>query len=77
MLKMDQYEMMRTAHRVYDEGIKEIALRTGHARNTVRKAVRQQFVGYTPRATQPYPVLGPYLPIIDEWLEKDREQPRK
>lgn len=77
MLKMDQYEMMRTAHRVYDEGIKEIARRTGHARNTVRKAVRQQFAGYTPRATQPYPVLGPYLPIIDGWLEKDREQPRK
>ena len=24
-----------------------------------------------------YPVLGPYLPIIDKWLEKDRKEPRK
>jgi len=24
-----------------------------------------------------YPVLGPYIPIIDEWLEQDEREPRK
>jgi transposase len=77
MLKMDQYEQIRTAHRVYGEGIKAIARRTGHSRNTVRKALRMPLQRYQPRATQPYPVLGPYLPIIDGWLKVDKEQPRK
>jgi transposase len=77
MLKMDQYEQIRTSHRVYGEGIKAIARRTGHSRNTVRKALRKSFQSYQRRATQPYPVLGPYLPIIDGWLKHDKDQPRK
>ena len=77
MLKMDQYEQIRTANRVYGEGIKSIARRTGHSRNTVRKALRASMCDYPPRARQPYPVLGPYLSIIDTWLEGDKEQPRK
>lgn len=77
MLKMDQYEQIRTAHRVYGEGIKAIALRTGHSRNTVRKALRGTFRTYQPRAQQPYPVLGPFLTIIDTWLHDDLQHPRK
>jgi transposase len=77
MLSMDQYDMIRTSYRIYGEGIKEIARRTGHSRNTIRKALRHQFARYTPRSTQPYPVLGAYVAIIDSWLEKDRDQPRK
>lgn len=59
MLRLDQYEQIRTAHRVYGEGIKAIARRTGHSRNTVRKALREHHQGYQARSTQPYPVLGP------------------
>ena len=77
MLKMDQYEQIRTAHRVYGEGIKAIARRTGHARNTIRKALLAPFGGYHPRSTQPSPVLGPYQSIIETWLEGDKDQPRK
>lgn len=40
MLKMDQYELIRTAHRVYGKGIREIANEYGHHRKTVRKALR-------------------------------------
>jgi transposase len=77
MLTMDQYEMIRTASRVHGEGIKPLAKRTGYSRNTIRKMLRGGAPSYHPRANQPYPVLGPYLPIIDRWLEADREQPRK
>ncbi|MDZ7597352.1 MAG: hypothetical protein U5J82_03440 [Desulfobacterales bacterium] len=74
---MDQYEFIRTAHRVYGKSISELARLTGHSRNTVKKAIRCEPWGYKERAEQPYPTLGPFLAIIDQWLSNDREQPRK
>ncbi|MBE0644129.1 MAG: IS21 family transposase [Bacteroidetes bacterium] len=74
---MDQYELIRIAHRTYGEGVKALARRTGHSRNTIRKALRGPYPGYQPRATQPYPILGPFLSMIDRWLEQDKDQPRK
>ena len=36
---MDQYEMVRTAHRVYKKSIRQIARETGHTRRTVQEGV--------------------------------------
>lgn len=77
MLRMDQYEHIRTAHRVYGQTISEIARTTGHSRNTIRKALKQPYDGYSQRQHQPYPVLGAYLDIIDGWLREDQARPRK
>jgi transposase len=77
MLKVDQYELIRTAHRVYGKNISEIVRETGHARNTIKKALRGEHQGYTTRRTQPSPVLGPYHATIDAWLTSDKEQPKK
>lgn len=77
MLKVDQYEYIRTAHRVYGKGIREIARDTGHSRNTIKKSLKEEYIGYKARESQPYPVLGPYIPIIDKWLESDKENPKK
>jgi len=77
MLKVGQYEYIRIAHRVYGKGIRQIARETGHSRNTVRKALREQYSGYSGRTKQPYPVLGPYVKIIDKWLDEDKIRPRK
>ena len=74
---MDQYELIRTAHRVYGKTAREIARETGHSRNTVKKALEGQAWNYSSRSHQPYPVLGPYLEIIDEWLRADPEAPKK
>jgi transposase len=74
---MDQYEHIRTAHRVYGEPIRALARRTRHSRETIRKALRAPYEGYRQRNRQPYPVLGAYIEIIDGWLEADRERPRK
>ena len=65
MLTLDQYEYMRMAHRGYGKKIKEITRDTGHSKNTVKRALREQYRGYRVRKEQPYPVLGPYLSIID------------
>jgi len=74
---MDQYEFIRTAHRVYDKNISELARLTGHSRNTVKKALRGEPWGYSEREKQPFPVLGSYLDTIDGWLKEDREVPKK
>jgi len=74
---MDQYEFIRTAHRVYDKNISELARMTGHSRNTVKKAIRGEPWGYRERNKQPFPVLGKYLETIDNWLSADKEQPKK
>ena len=67
MIKVSQYEYIRTAHRVYGKAIKQIARETGHSRNTIRKALKGENSDYKLRQQQPYPVLGPYLTIINKW----------
>lgn len=74
---MDQYEYIRTAQRVYGTNISELARQTGHSRNTIKKALRCEAWGYKERAEQQFPVLGPYRALIEEWLNKDKEQPKK
>lgn len=74
---MDQYEFIRTAHRVYGKNISELSRITGHSRNTVKKAIRGEPWGYREREKQPFPVLGPHLTTIDSWLEGDKNQPKK
>lgn len=44
---------------------------------TVRKVLRSEPCGYPPRTEQPYPVWGPYLQVIDQWLTEDRTRPKK
>ncbi|MFV9646366.1 MAG: IS21 family transposase [Desulfobacterales bacterium] len=77
MIKVDQYDYIRTAHRVYGKKIKQIARETGHSRNTIKKALRSEHSRYKSRIKQPFPVLGPCLKIIDKWLKDDRQRPKK
>ena len=72
---MDQYAYIRIAHRVYGKGIREIARETGHSRNTIKKALREEYGGYGVRQRQPYPSLGAYLKTIDGWLTEDKDRP--
>jgi len=77
LLKMDQYEFIRTAHRVYGKSISELSRTTGHSRNTIKKAICGEPRKYPEREYQPFPVLGNYISIIDQWLVIDKEQPKK
>lgn len=74
---MEQYEFIRTAHRVYGKKISELVKLTGHSRNTIKKAISGEIRGYSEREHQIFPALGPYLHTIDEWLIMDKKAPRK
>ena len=72
MIKVSQYDYVRTAQRVYGKDIKEIARETGHSKNTIKRILKNQYTGYKTREHQPHPVLEQYIPIIDSWLEQDK-----
>jgi len=74
---MDQYELIRTGYRVYGKNISELSRQTGHSRNTIKKAIRGEPLSYKERQHQPFPVLEPYLKIIETWLKGDKDQPKK
>lgn len=74
---MDQYELVRTGHRVYGQNISELARLTGHSRNTIKKAIRGEPWGYKDRSHQPFPALGDYMTTIDSWLKSDKDNPKK
>lgn len=77
MIKVDQYEYIRVSKRIYGKSISQIQRETGHSRNTIRKVLNDEYKGYCKRKKQPYPVLGPYLKQIEQWLLEDKKQPRK
>ena len=74
---MNQYELIRTGHRVYGQNISELARLTGHSRNTIKKALRGEAWGYKERSHQPFPALNNYLVIVDSWLKSDKDKPKK
>ncbi|MDE2059542.1 MAG: hypothetical protein KGL31_01750 [candidate division NC10 bacterium] len=74
---MDQYELIRTAARVYKKSIRQIARETGHTRKTVRKVLAGWEPKYRRRQEPGCRVMAPVAAIIDGWLQTDQEAPTK
>ncbi len=55
----------------------QLARQTGHSRNTIQKMLENEHSGYKNRSNQPFPVLEPYMRLIDSWLCSDKEQQSK
>ena len=62
MIGMDQYELIRTAHRVYGKSIRQIQRETRHHRVTIRKAVK----GLEPEYRRVKPVPHPVLKTLEK-----------
>jgi transposase len=76
--RVEQFEQIRRDHVREGLSIRELASRHG----VHRRAVRQALESAIPPAkrlpgSRPAPKLGSYRAVIDEWLEADREVPRK
>jgi len=74
---MDQYELIRTAARVYQKSIRQIARETGHTRRTIRKVLAGWAPQYRRRHDPARRVMDPVAAIIDGWLRADQAAPKK
>ncbi len=78
MLCMETIGKIRRMKFVQGKGIKQIARDLQLSRNTVRKVVRAQELpsGYR-RREQPRPKLGPFVPVLESWLEAEAQLPAR
>ena len=77
---MAQKEYIKDLYENEEKSLREISRITGHSFETVRKYAYQSDWNednLPDIEPQSYPVLGAYIPKIDEWLEADRKVPRK
>ena len=74
---MDQYEHIRTAHRVYKKSIRQIARETGHTRQTVRKALQGLSPKYRRKENPGCAVMDSVAEVVERWLKSDQEESRK
>jgi transposase len=80
VLKMAQVEYIKHLYECEGKSLRSIAQTVGADFRTVRKYARMDdfnrsgLPNMTPEA---HPRLGPFIPVIDEWLEQDARQPRK
>ena len=75
---MEQFEQIRRDREREGLSIRALAERHG----VHRRAVRQALASAVPPAkrvpvSRPAPKLGPYRAVMDEWMEADRDAPRK
>ena len=80
MLNMAQIHYIKDLYENEDLSLREIARRTHHSFATVQKyAYKEDWSENSLPNVDPesYPILGQYIPVIDEWLEADRKIPRK
>ena len=80
MLRMAQVNNIKDLYENEDLSLREISRKTGHSFKTVQKyAYQLNWSEDNLPDTEPksYPVLGDFIPVIDEWLEDDRKIPRK
>ena len=76
--RVEQFEEIRCDRAREGLSLRALAERHGVHRRTVRAALESPLppVRRTPQG-RPAPKLGPYRALIDEWLEADRDAPRK
>ena len=77
MIGMDQYELIRTAHRVYHKSIRQIARETQHHRTTIRKVLRGMEPQYRRQQVARMPRMDAVAEVVNHWLDADQHAPKK
>jgi transposase len=76
--RVELFEQIRRDREREGLSIRALAERHGVHRRTVRRALASALPPLRKQPERrPAPKLGPYRPLIDEWLKADREAPRK
>ena len=80
MLKMAEVEYIKHLYENEGKSLREISKIVNKDFRTVQKyAYRNDWQPTVRISVEPldFPVLGPFIPIIDEWLTQDNREPRK
>lgn len=80
MIKMAQLENIRKMYHLEGLSIREISRQTGHHRDTIAKYLEADVIEpprYKLNKAREHPVLGEFIPLIDEILESDLQRHRK
>jgi transposase len=80
VIKMVEIEDIRKMYFMEDLSIRKISYRTGIHRDTISKYLivdEPQPPKYTITKERTHPVLGPYIPVIDQILKDDKSRHRK
>ncbi len=80
MIKMEQIEDIRKMYFMQDLSVREISRITGIHRDTITKYLsidEPQPPKYNLSREKNHPVLGPYIPVIDQILIEDQSRHRK
>jgi len=78
MLTVDHYELIRRKVEIDGQTQREVAKELGHSRKTVAKALKLRLPpGYQLSKPRPRPVLEPFKPILDAWIEQNKTARRK
>jgi transposase len=78
MLKMPQQQYIRFLREVEGCSIQDIADRVGvHWRTAKKYADKEDWNAQVTKRKSRFPIMGPFMEIVDSWLEEDRLLPRK
>jgi hypothetical protein len=76
LIEMDQYELIRTAQRVYKKSIRQISRETGHTRKTIRKVLQGLEPKYRRKEEPACVVMDPVAVRVEGWLKADQQEHR-
>jgi transposase len=76
MVKVDEYALIRRAHRVEKMSIRELARTFHHSKRKIREILREPEPKSYQRGPMPS-IIDPFKPVIDEILRADEDAPRK
>jgi len=75
---VDQKEIIRREYFLNRKSMREIAKELHHSRKTIRKAVYDPGIpAYKRSAPAPKRTIGPFIEIIQQWLQEDKQRPAK
>ena len=78
MLTVETIQKIRLSVHREGKSIRQTAKDLRLSRNTVRKAIRTgETVFHYERRVQPMVKLGPYLEILERWLEEEQKLPKR
>lgn len=80
MIKMEKIEQIRKMHFIQGLSIRQINKETGIHRKIIKKYLEYETVEppkYRAPEERVHPVLGPYIPLIEQILEEDKLRHRK